>query len=117
MDGHLKPLFIPLWRDWAMGVVEHPSTDGRMFAFEGKLIGAQSYLVELPNNSFNLTPCMTMPDVGHVCSLLAANPQLSTVGPFAEDAANTLSFRMQFASSWRTREDSPRAITSTPSSS
>ncbi len=79
-----------------MGVAEHPATDGRMFVFKGELIGTQSYLVELADDSFNLTPRMTVPDKGHVRGLLAANPQLNTVGPFAEDADNTLSFWMRF---------------------
>jgi hypothetical protein len=67
-----------------------------MFAFEGELIGTQSYLVELVDKSFNLSPRMTVPDVGHVCGLLAATPQLNTVGPFEENAANTSSIRTRF---------------------
>ncbi len=64
-----------------------------MYAFEGELIGTQGYLVELADNSFNLTPRMTIPDVGHVHGLLAAGPQLQVVGPFAENTINTLTVR------------------------
>ncbi|KAL3826648.1 hypothetical protein ACHAXA_009089 [Cyclostephanos tholiformis] len=80
----------------AMGVAEHPATDGRMYAFEGELIGTQSYLIELADKSFHLTPRMTVPDVGHVHGLLAANSQLLVVGPFEENAINTLTVRTRY---------------------
>jgi hypothetical protein len=96
VNGRLTPLFLPFRRDRAMGVAEHPATDGRMYAFEGDLIGTQGYLVELADESFNLTPRMTVPDVGHVRGLLAADPQALVVGPFAENAANTSTFRTRF---------------------
>jgi hypothetical protein len=96
VDGRLTPLFLSFRRDCAMGVAEHPATNGWMFAFEGKLIGSQSYLVELFNESFNLSPRMTVPDMGHVRGLLAANPQLNMVGLFEENAANTSSIRTRF---------------------
>ncbi len=67
-----------------------------MYAFEGELIGTQGYLVELANKSFNLTPRMTVPDVGHVRGLLAANPQLLVVGPFAENTINTSTVQTRF---------------------
>jgi hypothetical protein len=99
-----------------MGVAEHPATDGRMYAFEGELIGTQGYLVELAKDSFNLTPRMTVPDVRHVRGLLAADSQLLVVGPFAENALNTLTVRTQYlvplpnkyaALFWLMREGSP----------
>jgi hypothetical protein len=96
VDGRLMPFFLPFRRERAMGVAEHPATDGRMIAFEGELIGAQSYLIELADDSFNLTPRMIVPDEGHVHGLLAADPQLSMLGRFAEGAANTSSFRTRF---------------------
>ena len=79
-----------------MGVAKHPATDGRMFAFKGEIIGTQSYLIELADESFNLTPCMTVPNVGHVRGLLAADPQLATVGPFEENALHTSSIRTRY---------------------
>ena len=46
MSGErLTPLFLPFWRDRAIGVPEHPATDNRIFAFKGDLIGTQGYLV------------------------------------------------------------------------
>ncbi|KAL3817629.1 hypothetical protein ACHAXA_011717 [Cyclostephanos tholiformis] len=83
VNGRLTPLFLPFRRDQVMGVAEHPATDGRMYAFEGELIGTQGYLVELANDSFNLTPCMTIPDVGHVRGLLATSPQLQVADGMA----------------------------------
>ncbi|KAL3816142.1 hypothetical protein ACHAXA_001629 [Cyclostephanos tholiformis] len=96
VNGRLTPLFLPFRRDRAMGVEEHPATDGRMYAFEGELIGTQGYLVELADDSFNLTPRMTIPDVGHVRGLLATDPQLQAVGPFAENTPNTSTVRTRF---------------------
>jgi hypothetical protein len=89
VDGRLTPLFLPFWRDHAMGVPEHPATDNRMFAFAGEIIGTQGYLVEVLNDSFNLTGRMILPDVGLVRGLLAAGPQATVVGPFAEGDAST----------------------------
>ncbi|KAL3808781.1 hypothetical protein ACHAXA_011404 [Cyclostephanos tholiformis] len=96
VDGRLTPLFLPFRRDRAMGVEEHPATDGRMYAFEGELIGTQGYLVELADDAFNLTPRMTIPDVGHVRGLLATDPQLQAVGPFAENSPHTSTVRTRF---------------------
>ncbi len=96
VNGLLAPLFLPFRRERAMGVAEHPATDGRMYAFEGELIGTQGFLVELADESFNLTPCMTMPDVGHVRGLLAADPHLLVVGPFEENALNTSTVRTRY---------------------
>jgi hypothetical protein len=39
IGGRLIPLFLPFKRKRAMGVVEHATTDGKLFAFEGKLVG------------------------------------------------------------------------------
>ncbi len=61
------------------GVAEPPATDSKMFAFEGDLIGTQGCLVELTNDSFNISARMTVPTVGHVHGLLAANLQVVTV--------------------------------------
>jgi hypothetical protein len=102
-----------------MRVAKNPATDGRMYAFEGELIGTQGYLVELADESFHLTPRMTVPDVGHVRGLLAANPQLLVVGPFTENTINTSSVRTRLSptsmqhSFWHMREGSPRATIST----
>jgi hypothetical protein len=96
VEGHLTPLFLPFRRDRAMGVAEHPATDSKMFAFEGDLIGTQGYLVELTDDSFNLSARMTVPTVGHVRGLLAANLQVVTVGPFMDDDDNTLTLRTRY---------------------
>ena len=66
VEGHLTLLVLPFRRNRAMGVAEHPATDSKMFAFEGDLIGTQGYLVELTDDSFNLSARMTGPTVGHV---------------------------------------------------
>ncbi len=55
VDRHLSLLFLLFKQDHAMGLREHPTTDNRVFAFEGKIIGTQGYLVELLDDSFNLT--------------------------------------------------------------
>jgi hypothetical protein len=39
VDGRLTPFFPSFWRKRAMGVAKHPTTDGRMFTFDGELIG------------------------------------------------------------------------------
>jgi hypothetical protein len=72
-----------------MGVVEHAATDSKMFAFEGEMVGTQGYLIKLQDEIFNLTPRTTVPYVGTVCRLLAANLQAATVGPFNNGNANT----------------------------
>jgi hypothetical protein len=92
----LTPLFLPFRRDRAIGVPEHPATDNRIFAFEGELIGTQGYLVEVPDDSFNLTNRMILPEVGLVRGLLAADPQATILGPFADGEANTAPARTRF---------------------
>jgi hypothetical protein len=79
-----------------MGVAEHPATDSKMFAFEGDLINTQGYLVKLTNDSFNLSAQMTVPTVGHVRGLLAADLQVVTVGPFMDDDKNTSTLRTRY---------------------
>ena len=91
------PLFLPFRCDHAIGVPEHPATDNRIFAFEGELIGTQGYLVEVPDDSFNLTNRMILPEVGLVVRcLLAADPQATILGPFADGEANTSPARIRF---------------------
>jgi hypothetical protein len=104
-----------------MGVAEHAATNRKMFAFEGEMVGIQGYQVELRNNMFSLTPRTTMPDMGTVCSLLAADPLASTIGPFADGTANMAMIRAcnvvpllnkYAAFFWPTRVDWHPAITS-----
>ncbi len=75
-----------------MGVVEHAPTDGKLFAFEGELVGTQGYLVELRDDLFNLTPCITVPDVEHARGLLAADPDAQALGSFANGSKHTTTF-------------------------
>jgi hypothetical protein len=89
ISRRLIPLFLPLKRERAMGVVEHAATDGKLFAFEGKLVGTQGYLVEIRDDLFNLTPRITVPDVGLARGLLTADPSARTLGPFAEGSEDT----------------------------
>jgi hypothetical protein len=96
VDGRLTLLFLPFQRNRAMGVAEHPATDGKMFAFEGNLIGMQGYLVELADDSFNLSTRMTVPTVGHIRGLFAADPQAVTVGPFVDGNMNTLTIQTRY---------------------
>jgi hypothetical protein len=96
VEGRLTLLFLPFRRDRAMGVAEHPATDSKMFAFEGDLIGTQGYLVELTDDSFNLSARMTVPTVGHVRGLLATDLQVVTVGPFMDDDDNTSTLRTRY---------------------
>jgi hypothetical protein len=39
IGGRLIPIFLPFKHERAMGVAEHAATDGKLFAFEGKLVG------------------------------------------------------------------------------
>jgi hypothetical protein len=96
VEGRLTPLFLLFQHDRAMGVAEHPATDSKMFAFEGDLTGTQGYLVELTNDLFNLSARMTVPTVGHVCGLLAANLQVVTVGPFLDNDKNTSTLQTRY---------------------
>ncbi len=89
IGGHLIPLFLPFKSERAIGVAEHAATDGKLFAFEGKLVGTQGYLVEIRNDLFNLTPHITVPDVGLARGLLTADPDARTLGPFAEGSEDT----------------------------
>jgi hypothetical protein len=89
IGGRLIPLFLPFKREHAMGVAEHATTDGKLFAFEGELVGTQGYLVEIRDDLFNLTPCITVPDVGLARGLLTADPNARTLGPFAERSEDT----------------------------
>jgi hypothetical protein len=79
-----------------MGVAEHAATDSKMFAFQGDLVGTQSYLIKLKDDTLNLTPCTTVMDAGIVRGLLAANLQLSVVGPFNNGDANTVTIKTCF---------------------
>lgn len=96
VEERLTPLFLPFRRDRAIGVPEHPATDNRIFAFEGELIGTQGYLVEVPDDAFNLSNRMLLPEVGLVRGLLAADPHVTIVGPFADGEANTSPARTRF---------------------
>jgi hypothetical protein len=93
IGGRLIPLFLPFCRERAMGVAEHAPTDGKLFAFEGELVGTQGYLVELRDDLFNLTPRITVPDVGHARGLLAVDPDAQALGPFADGSEHTSTFR------------------------
>jgi hypothetical protein len=93
IGGRLIPLFLPFRRERAMGVAEHAPTDGKLFAFEGELVGTQGYLVELRDDLFNLTPRVTVPDVGHARGLLAADSAAQVLGPFADGSEHTTTFR------------------------
>ncbi len=93
IGGRLIPLFLPFKRKRAMGVAKHAATDGKLFAFEGELVGTQGYLVEICNNLFNLTPRIMVPDVGLARGLLTADPNAHTLGPFAEGSEDTPTVR------------------------
>jgi hypothetical protein len=93
IGGCLIPLFLPFKRKRAMGVAEHATTDGKLFAFEGKLVGTQGYLVEIRDDLFNLTPRITVPDVGLARGLLTADPNARTLGPFTEGSEDTTTVR------------------------
>jgi hypothetical protein len=93
IGGRLIPLFLPFKRERAMGVAEHAATDGKLFAFEGKLGGTQGYLVEIRDDLFNLTPGIMVPDVGLARGLLTMDPDARTLGPFAEGSEDTTTVR------------------------
>jgi hypothetical protein len=93
VDSHLTPLFLPFKQERTMGVAEHAATDSIMFAFEGEMVRTHSYLIELRDKTFNLTPCTMVPDVGTVHRLLTANLQAAAVGPFNNGDTNTATVR------------------------
>ncbi len=95
IGGQLLPLFLPLRRECTMGVAEHAPMDGKLFAFEGGLVGTQGYLVELRDDLFKLTPRIMAPDVGHARGLLAADPAARALGPFADRGKNRTTFCTQ----------------------
>jgi hypothetical protein len=93
VDSCLTPLFLPFKQEHAMSIAEHAATDSKMFAFKGEMIGTQGYLIELQDETFNLTPRTMVPDVGTVCGLLTANLQAAAVGPFNDGNTNTATVR------------------------
>ena len=93
VDGRLRPYFLPFRREHAMGATPHPATDGKLFAYDGELIQGQGTLVELPNQWFNLTQVITVPTTAGIAARIAAEPQVSIMGPYAAGDAETQEIR------------------------
>ena len=53
IEGRLTPVYLPFWRDRAMGIPPHDATDDKMFGFEGDLVGSQGSLVNIPDEWFH----------------------------------------------------------------
>ena len=96
VDGKLRPYFLPFRRDQAMGAPAHGATDNKFFAYDGELIQGQGSLVEVPNQWFNLAPLTTVATVASTQGLLAADANMSALGPHIVGGADTLEVRTRF---------------------
>ena len=94
-EGLARVLLCPQRMERSLGAPASP-LDDRTFAFDGDLFRNQGLNVEVSPDVYNLVPNATLvPTVPHILAQLAANPALTSLGPYANGDANTEVIRVR----------------------
>ena len=105
-EGLARVLLCPQRMERSLGAPASP-LDDRTFAFDGDLFRNQGLNVEVSPDVYNLVPNATLvPTVPHILAQLAANPALTSLGPYANGDANTEVIRVRRVSIHRITEGS-----------
>jgi hypothetical protein len=88
--GKLQVFFLPFSLNTALGVPADPTTNNKLFTFQGDVVQGVASMVHIPDDWFNLTARVLVPTVTNARGLLAADTDTSlTFGPYAAGDVDT----------------------------